>query len=142
MNSQQSTVKAIVNPDVPISTSKVCGSRASMTSTNSIPSARNLCSTPTFPIPSERQPSTQSAASRPRRRFKSSRLTGEYPKPWLDNVRDDPDWEAAVCYISALLAFCAVVYYTSIVLAFCIGVCLLGYERVRCSRAKDGMLRR
>jgi hypothetical protein len=34
-------------------------------------------------------------------------------------VKDDPDWEAAVCYISALLAFCAVVYYTSIVLAFC-----------------------
>jgi hypothetical protein len=48
-----------------------------------------------------------------------NRWLPRYPKPWLDNVKDDPDWEAAVCYISALLAFCAVVYYTSTVATFC-----------------------
>jgi hypothetical protein len=34
-------------------------------------------------------------------------------------VKDDPDWGAAVWYISALLASCAVVYFTSTVVAFC-----------------------
>ena len=29
-----------------------------------------------------------------------------YPKLWLDNVKDEPNWEAVVYYTSAVLAFC------------------------------------
>jgi hypothetical protein len=42
-----------------------------------------------------------------------------YPKPWLDNVKDEPNWEAVVYYTSAVLAFCELdIYSLNFILEF------------------------
>lgn len=43
-------------------------------------------------------------ANRPRRRFKSSRLIGEFEKPWLDDNKKRPNWDSIIFYTCACIA--------------------------------------
>jgi hypothetical protein len=42
--------------------------------------------------------------NRPRRRFRSSRLIGEFEKPWLDDNKKRPNWDSIIFYTCAFIA--------------------------------------
>ncbi|KAF7552229.1 hypothetical protein G7Z17_g4475 [Cylindrodendrum hubeiense] len=69
----------------------------------------NPFSTPVFttPIPSirfERPISSTLSKTRPRRRFKSSRLVGELEKPWLDKSKLHATWDTIIFYTGVIIA--------------------------------------
>ncbi|KAG4439544.1 hypothetical protein IFR05_004984 [Cadophora sp. M221] len=51
-------------------------------------------------------PTGSSMGARPRRRFKSSRLNGEFEKPWLDKSKRGLNWDTITFYSAVLAAFC------------------------------------
>ncbi|KAL2060631.1 hypothetical protein VTL71DRAFT_9272 [Oculimacula yallundae] len=66
----------------------------------------NPFSTPAMSILSEpRSPTESTSGARPRRRFKSSRLTGEYEKPWLDKKNRAMPWDAITFYSAVTASF-------------------------------------
>lgn len=44
--------------------------------------------------------------ARPRRRFRSSRLTGEFEKPWLEDGKRKPNWDSIIFYTCCAIALC------------------------------------
>ncbi|KAJ5612463.1 hypothetical protein N7510_005657 [Penicillium lagena] len=93
--------------------------------------SQNPFATPPFatPIPSirsirSRRPASSAvsevqepAATRPRRRFKSSRLIGEFEKPWLQGGKRIPNWDSIIFYtcVSIAIAVSTYICYNSYV---------------------------
>ncbi|KAL6404442.1 hypothetical protein AUP68_13834 [Ilyonectria robusta] len=73
------------------------------------PTAPNPFATPDFVTPAPSAPSQSSRSSgyfpkvsAPRRRFKSSRLVGEFEKPWLEESKRTINWDAVILYTFVL----------------------------------------
>ncbi|KAI8674518.1 Glycoside hydrolase family 16 [Fusarium keratoplasticum] len=47
---------------------------------------------------------------KPRRKFKSSRLVGEYEKPWLADWKRETNWDSIIFYSGVLIALCISAY--------------------------------
>ncbi|KAJ3531263.1 hypothetical protein NM208_g8953 [Fusarium decemcellulare] len=59
----------------------------------------------TSPLPSEKSASGYfPRVNAPRRRFKSSRLVGEYEKPWVNDSKRKVNWDSVIFYIGVLIA--------------------------------------
>ncbi|CAI7618790.1 unnamed protein product [Penicillium pancosmium] len=57
--------------------------------------------------------------ARSRRRFRSSRLTGEFEKPWLEDGKRKPNWDSIIFYTCCAIALCVSGY-----------ICWSEYEKV------------
>ncbi|CAI7608215.1 unnamed protein product [Penicillium manginii] len=57
--------------------------------------------------------------ARPRRRLRSSRLTGEFEKPWLEDGKRKPNWDSIIFYTCCAIAVCVSGY-----------ICWSEYEKV------------
>ncbi|KAF4993270.1 hypothetical protein FDECE_13476 [Fusarium decemcellulare] len=63
----------------------------------------------TSPLPSEKSASGYfPRVNAPRRRFKSSRLVGEYEKPWINDSKRKVNWDSVIFYIGVLIALARV----------------------------------
>ncbi|KAJ5392623.1 hypothetical protein N7509_008113 [Penicillium cosmopolitanum] len=96
------------------------------TTTEHIRALHNPFSTPpqfATPIGSIRSRRPDSAdnghTARPRRRFRSSRLTGEFEKPWLEDGKRKPNWDSIIFYTCCAIALCVSGY-----------ICWSEYEKV------------
>ncbi|KAF4469505.1 glycosyl hydrolase family [Fusarium albosuccineum] len=59
----------------------------------------------TSPLPSEKSASGYfPRVNAPRRRFKSSRLVGEYEKPWINDSKRKVNWDSVIFYIGVVIA--------------------------------------
>ncbi|KAK2592717.1 hypothetical protein QQS21_009592 [Conoideocrella luteorostrata] len=76
------------------------------------------CSTPASDLGSrlsscqggEHSPAFEIINEKPRRRFKSSRLVGEYEKPWLNEWKRETNWDSIIFYSGVLIALCLSAY--------------------------------
>ncbi|KFY69175.1 hypothetical protein V496_00451 [Pseudogymnoascus sp. VKM F-4515 (FW-2607)] len=116
---EHSTVASdLFRPRLNSFTSQAALSRPATSRRNSTNAPRNPFETPTPSLHSRVALSTGSSpiAARPRRRFQSSRLVGEFEKPWLNSSKRGPNWDSIIFYtcVSIALSLGAYICYDAV----------------------------